>query len=69
MMVERISLEEVGKRVNEWATPEEIEYLFACDPDDLERLAIIFLNSSFNYREEIDGRIVHHSELGSFEIE
>jgi hypothetical protein len=69
MMVERISLEEIGRKVNEWATPEEIEYLFACDPNDFERLAIAFLNSSFNYSEKIDGRIVHHSELGSFEIE
>jgi len=68
MMVERLSLEEVGKRVNEWATPKEIEILFGCDPDDHESLAIAFLDSAFNYREEIDGRIVHHSEIGSFEI-
>jgi hypothetical protein len=53
MMVERISLEEVGKRVNGWATPEEIEILFGCDPDDLENLAIAFLNSAFNYRGEL----------------
>jgi len=69
MMVEKISLEEIGKRVNEWATPEEIEILFGCDPDNLETLAMIFLNSAFNYREEIEGRIIHHSEIGSFEIE
>jgi len=69
MKVERISLEEVGRRVNEWATPEEIEKLFGCDTDDLGNLAIAFLDSAFNYREKIDGRIVHHSELGSFEIE
>jgi hypothetical protein len=69
MMVERISLEEVGRRVNEWATPEEIEILFGCDPDNLENLAIAFLDSAFNYREKIEGRIIHHSEIGSFEIE
>jgi hypothetical protein len=69
MMVEKISLEEIGRRVNEWATPEEIEILFGCNPDNLENLAIAFLDSAFNYREEIEGRIIHHSEIGSFEIE
>jgi len=68
-MVERISLEEVGRRVNEWATPEEIEILFGCDSDDLENLAIAFFDSAFNYREEIDGRIVHETVLGNFEVE
>jgi len=65
MQKERITYEELAKRIREWMSSEEIELVFGgSDPDDVT-LVHDFLNSPYSYQED-DGS--YATQIGTFEL-